>query len=392
MRLLAALAFIALTTGVSMAQDHTGEGESIPPSLTPLPIGEWWYGMYTASGETEGYARIQVSETKQGGRHVDWELHITYEGGSYEEARKITFTKDFNTSYTEISTGASRILAAREGKYMVGKSGVDDLRVEVAEDAVSGMGFMLAACLALKEGTTLVRPEFNEAADLKAQGEMQLTVGKRETLKLPEGEVEAWKIEQKRGNGTTLPVWVNDKREIVQTDWGNGSLMKLHRQSTKHLFQPKPPTLDQLEPDDKTKLLLTGVFAGFTLDEMWKLWTTPEGMAKWWAPASEMGAKVGEIYELRWPNPEKEGEFRWVLEGKLTHFDANKKLGFTWRWKHETDGPTLNVEVEFEAVKGGVKLTIHHGKFDPLNDDQQNRASLHQGWEFFCTKLKALRK
>lgn len=291
-----------------------------------------------------------------------------------------------------MQTGGRRILAAREGNVMVGKSGVDDLRVEVKEDAITGMGFILAACAPFNDGFKFSRPEYNEAQGLKAASETTFVVGDIEEVELPEGKVKARKITMQRGEkGPALPVWVNEAREIVQVDWGTKNYMKLHREKTDSLFKPVAPLLKQLEPDDKTKLVLTADFHGFKLTEMWELWATADGLKKWWPPEAEVEGKVGGKYVATWKN--EAGEITWQLLGKVEIWEPNKKLGYTWRWDSTPeDAPDLHVVVEFSEVTDGVRLKITHSAFDPDNDDQQNRASLHQGWEFFCNKLAALKK
>jgi uncharacterized protein YndB with AHSA1/START domain len=186
-----------------------------------------------------------------------------------------------------------------------------------------------------------------------------------------------------------MPIWVNDAREIVQIDWGSNHLMKLHRKSTKDLYKPAPPFLKQLEPDDKTKLVLTADFKGFTLDAMWNYWATGDGLTKWWPQEAEVEGKVGGKYQPTWRD--ENGELLWQLLGKIETWKPKTKLGFSWKWNTDPeDAPTLHVLVEFKEVEGGVNVKITHSKFDPNNDDQQNRESLKGGWEQFCTKLSKL--
>ena len=362
------------------------------PNLARMKLGEYWYGMYLPDGSTEGYARLSLRDTKQEGVHCDWELHISGEGWKYEEERKLSFDKDWRMTFSEMSSGGQRVLGARAGNVMVGKFGVDDLRVEVKDDADTGMGFILAAAMQQKQGTSITRTEYNEAQGLKEASEMTISCGEQEEVELPEGTVKAWKYTLSRGDdGPDLPIWVNAAREIVQVDWGTNNLMKLHRESTKELFKPAPPFLTQLEPDDKTKLVLTADFDGFTLDAMWDYWATSEGLAKWWPQEAEVGGKVGEKYEATWRN--EDGEILWQMQGKIETLEPKQKLGFTWKWQFDPeDAPTLHVLVEFKEVEGGVNVKITHSKFDPNNDDQQNRESLKQGWEQFCVKLNKLGK
>ena len=361
-------------------------------SFTRMKLGEFWYGMYLPDGTTEGYARMSLRETKQGGVHCDWELHIAYDGGQYEEERKITFDADWQMTYSEYEANGHRVLGAREGNVMVGKSGVDDLRAEVAEDAVTGMGFILAAGAELKAGTSFTRHEYNEANNFSDMDTTSFDIGEQEEIELPEGKIKAWRIDMQRSEkGKALPIWVNDAREIVQVDWGTNNLMKLHRQKTESLYDPKPPLFTELEPEDKTKLYITADFHGFTLDEMWDLWATGEGLTKWWAPEAEIEGKVGGKYQPTWKD--EEGNITWQLDGVVEIWEPKKKLGYSWKWNTDPeDGPTLHVIAEFKAIEGGVNIRITHKSFDANNDDQQNRTSIHQGWEFFGTKLAALKK
>src|SRR5690606_25129819 len=139
--------------------------------------------------------------------------------------------------------------------------------------------FILAACAPFNDGFKFSRPEYNEAQGLKEASETTFVVGDIEEVELPEGKVKARKITMQRGQkGPALPVWVNEAREIVQVDWGTKNYMKLHREKTDSLFKPAAPLLKQLEPDDKTKLVLTAAFHGFKLADMGEQWATADGL------------------------------------------------------------------------------------------------------------------
>jgi uncharacterized protein YndB with AHSA1/START domain len=284
-------------------------------------------------------------------------------------------------------------LLAREGNVLVGKDGINDLRLEVAENAISYFtAFLLAASMPLQQEGAVNRHAYDDRHGFKDAGDVTLQVEGQSKLKLPEGEVEAWKILVKLEKDTHT-VWVNANREIVQVAWAGWTvLMKLHREKTEHLFKRRKPTLTQLNPDDKTTLSFEGVFPGFTVDEMWKAWTTADGLKAFWAPKAEIEGKVGGKYWLLYPNDEKPGEYHYRMLGKITHWEPNKKFGSTWHWDFEPDEQVLNVEMEFEKVDAGVKLKITHGKFGDTKEEQDNRDSIAQGWEFFCTKLKKLKQ
>ena len=361
--------------------------EDVPAKLTPMKTGEYWYAQYTPDGTPEGYAHVAVRATKDGGVHISWDFHIA-SNGTYEEERETTFDADGVMTYTEFKSGLNRCVAAREGNVLVGKLGYDDLRVDAGTDAAGTLGWMLTAWMRQTEGATLTRTSYEEAAGLKNGGALNYKFGAAEKVKLDSGEVEAFKVTMElKMRGFERTVWVNKDRVVVQVDWGGGALMKLSDAKAKELFKPAPPVLEQLEADDKTKLVLQGDFAGYTLEEMWKAWATAEGITKWWPPLAEIEGKVGGKVELTWKT--EAGEIQWQLTGKVEVWEPNKKFGFTWRWNETPkETPDLHVLVEFSEVEGGVRVKVTHSEFDPLNDDQQNRESLKRGWEFFCANLK----
>jgi uncharacterized protein YndB with AHSA1/START domain len=358
-----------------------------PAKLAPMKTGEFWYAQYTPEGAPEGYAHVTVRDTKGGGVHVSWDFHIA-SNGTYEEERETTFNADGVMTHTEYKSGLNRCVASREGDVMVGKLGYDDIRVEAGKDAAGTLGWMLAAWLPQTEGATLTRTSYDEPSGLKPGGALNYKVGAAEKVKLDSGEVEAFKVSMElKERGFSRTIWVGKDRTIVQVDWGGGALMKLSDAGAKELFKPQPPVLEQLEQDDKTRLVLQGDFAGYTLEEMWKAWATAEGITKWWPPLAEIEGKVGGKFELTWKT--ETGEIQWQLTGKVEVWEPNKKFGFTWRWNETpAETPDLHVVVEFSEVEGGVRVKITHSKFDPLNDDQKNRESLKQGWEYFCTNLR----
>lgn len=395
MNLYIATLLIAFSATMILAQQAPAEGEEIPPADKPpaiMPAGMYWYGMYAADGEAQGFARLTATAQEGGGMLFDWELRIAYEGGKYEEQRKLALDSQAEMIRAEVaSSGRSRI-ATRDGSEMIFKADEEEQRVKVVNGAISaGMAFVLATSIEQREGATLTRHTYDEANEFKDLGEATFSVEKKEALKLPAGETEAWKILLKRGEDRSLQVWVNSRREIVQIDWGSGTLMKRHKEETTSLYKPGEPTFKQLEAEDKSKLQLEGVFPGFSLEEMWKHWTTAEGQAAWWAPKAEIEGKVGGKYELRWPKPDGDG-YLWELLGKVTHWEEHKTLGFTWRWSNEPEDQILYVVVEFEAVEGGVKLKATHSEFNESKESQANRQSLHDGWEWFGTRLKNLKK
>jgi uncharacterized protein YndB with AHSA1/START domain len=292
------------------------------------------------------------------------------------------------TGKSEINgTVAADSYDSKDGPVIKGRGGKEDLSVALKPDATTGMGFVLAPWLELKEGVSLTRTEYNEAASFAEVGPLTLTVKGREQLDLPAGKFNAWRVVVKREKGET-PVWVSEDRRIVQIDWGTNNLMKLHDKPTKELFKPQPPVFTELEPNSAKEHRLSGDFAGFTLGEMWKHWTTSEGMAKWWPQQAEIEAKVGGKFIMMWKDDA--GADVWTLDGKITALVEKKKLTFTWKWRQMPESPELEVTVEFSEIKGGVNLKITHG---PYEDEMDKVESGHlEGWQFFGAKLRKLKQ
>jgi uncharacterized protein YndB with AHSA1/START domain len=389
MRIFFSIAMMVAMTAVTLAQ--ASDGEIIPPAnYWPAKAGEFWYGIYDDKGNAQGYAQLVVTERPDGGRHFAWERKLVSDGGRLEEARKLSLDASGKMLDAEFQSGEFRASVTREGKDFTGKSGANKLRFEIKVGAVSTLAFVMATTMPLKAGAGIVCSEYNDTDDFKPIGETRLAVEQSEKLKLPEHETDAWKVVLARADGTRRAIWVSAEREIVQMDWGHGVIMKQHKESTKHLFKPPPPTLEQLEPDDKSRLSFVGDFPGFTLEEMWKSWTTQDGLAAFWAPKADIEGKVDGKYWLLYPN--EEGGYHYRMLGKVTHWDEHKKLGFTWHWDFEPESQVLNVEMEFEAVEGGVRLKIKHSKFGDSTEEQDSRKGIHEGWEHFCTRLKRLKR
>jgi len=204
--------------------------------------GEFWYRMQDADARPHGYARLRIDKADGDGLDVEWDLHVVFNGGSaYEEERSMALDAKNRLLRASYSGNGARAWARRQGERLMGAAHEADgresaLAVEAPDDAVTGMGFLLATGLPLERGATMTRSDFNEAAGFQPEGKVTLSVEKRETLDRPKGKIKAWKILLKREDGRTLPLWVNDRHVLVQADWGEGNLMVLSDEPTQDLF------------------------------------------------------------------------------------------------------------------------------------------------------------
>lgn len=121
-------------------------------------------------------------------------------------------------------------------------------------------------------------------------------------------------------------------------------------------------------------------------DRVFRAWTDPERLAKWWGPETrscpfvEMDPRPGG----RWRTcmRAEDGEEAWV-QGEYKEVDPPKRLVFSWAW--ETDGvPGHKTEVSIDFLDHGdeTEMLFCHRGFDSAE-----AARLHnQGWEssFVC--------
>jgi uncharacterized protein YndB with AHSA1/START domain len=343
--------------------------------------GDWWYSMNDPAGKPTGYAHLVISKTDPGGLRVAWELKINHAGNSYEEERTLILDKEWRLLAAAYKVGDNLVTDGRRIKDgWIAREGADPQ--EIPDDAGTGMSFVAAAFLPLEKGTVFKFTELNEAQEFKSLGETSIECMGREELR---GR-QVHRFLLTRQEGEPLPIWVDENHEIVQVDWGGGNLMIRSAASTKHLFKPIPPAVEEVASGRDT-LVLEGHFPKLTPEEMFDCWTRPERLTKWWPPEAEIEPEVGGKYHLAW----KEGD--WFLEGKITAFERGKRFAFAWRWRQEPDAPERKVAVAIAAhEKGGSKLTITHGPYKEDEKEQRARAGHLQGWAQFTVRLRELSK
>jgi uncharacterized protein YndB with AHSA1/START domain len=99
---------------------------------------------------------------------------------------------------------------------------------------------------------------------------------------------------------------------------------------------------------------------------VWKAWTTPEMLAKWWGPDNvtipecEIDAREGGRIYIVMEATEAMGQYkgtRWPMEGTITHAEPNAKLSYrTVAW---TEGAKETTQIDQTAE---LTLAEHDGK------------------------------
>ena len=97
--------------------------------------------------------------------------------------------------------------------------------------------------------------------------------------------------------------------------------------------------------------------------EVWKLWTTEEGLTSFFAPGARIEAKVDGLYEIYF-NPKAEPGMRGADGMRILAFEPERRLAFTWNAPPsipEIRGQRTMVVVELQpAGAGRTKLRFTH--------------------------------
>jgi uncharacterized protein YndB with AHSA1/START domain len=123
-------------------------------------------------------------------------------------------------------------------------------------------------------------------------------------------------------------------------------------------------------------------------EKVWRAWTDPQALKKWWGPGSDEPVSAAEL-DVR-----VVGRFRIVLGGPdgkdhecagvYREVVPNRKLVFTWTWPNTTPERESLVTVEFRAVGNGTELDfLHEQLFDETVRDDHKR-----GWSSSFDKLE----
>ena len=123
-------------------------------------------------------------------------------------------------------------------------------------------------------------------------------------------------------------------------------------------------------------------------EKVWRAWTDPQAVKKWWGPrpgepvaVAELDVRVGGRFRIVFGGAdggmhECAGEYREVV--------PNRKLVFTWSWPRTTPDRISLVTIVFKAVNGGTELDFRHEQFF----DEQVRDDHKRGWTGLLDKLE----
>ena len=122
-------------------------------------------------------------------------------------------------------------------------------------------------------------------------------------------------------------------------------------------------------------------------EKVWRAWTDPEALKKWWGPTpgepvslAELDVRVGGRFRIIFGGAEgREHECAGVYKEVV----PNRKLVFTWTWPRTTPERESLVTITFQAAQGGTELNFRHEGFF----DENVRDAHKRGWTTLLEKL-----
>lgn len=120
---------------------------------------------------------------------------------------------------------------------------------------------------------------------------------------------------------------------------------------------------------------------------VFKVWTTPEHLARWWGPKDfsvpsiKSDFREGGAWRSCIRSPE--GQDYWA-HGTYREILEPSRIVFTFTWEEENPTDTL-ITVTFEDEDGRTKLTFHQAPFPTV----ESRDGHTEGWEECMDRLAA---
>lgn len=123
-------------------------------------------------------------------------------------------------------------------------------------------------------------------------------------------------------------------------------------------------------------------------EKVWRAWTDPEAVKKWWGPgpgelvsAAELDVRVGGRFRIVFGGADGRAN---ECAGIYKEVSPNRKLVFTWTWPRTTPERESLVTITFQEVQGGTELVFRHERFF----DEKVRDDHKRGWTGVLDKLE----
>lgn len=137
----------------------------------------------------------------------------------------------------------------------------------------------------------------------------------------------------------------------------------------------------------KTSSLTVSQLVSAPPETVFRAWTVPSEIRKWWAPEDftvpfvEVDLQVGGEYRLGLQRPDADP---FHATGSYREIDAPRKLVFTWRWEPDQfgTGETL-VTIEFRAHGQKTEVVLTHEGFPSAEARDEHQ----KGWTSCLERL-----
>lgn len=144
--------------------------------------------------------------------------------------------------------------------------------------------------------------------------------------------------------------------------------------------------MEKARLDEKPSLNLTRSYP-VPPEKVWRAWTDPEAVKKWWGPGAgepvslaELDIRVGGRFRIVFGGPDGKAH---ECAGTYREVVPNRKLVFTWTWPNSTPERESLVTVTFRQAGGGTELVFLHEQFF----DEKVRDNHTRGWSGTLDKL-----
>jgi uncharacterized protein YndB with AHSA1/START domain len=122
-----------------------------------------------------------------------------------------------------------------------------------------------------------------------------------------------------------------------------------------------------------------------TPERLFKAWTDPEELARWFAPNPEL--TIDASVDLRVGGRYRVAMGPHVVVGSYREIDAPRRLAFTWQWETAEGAAETMVTVELEPVATGrTRLVLRHERLP----SESERSNHEQGWRAIFDRLEGL--
>jgi uncharacterized protein YndB with AHSA1/START domain len=139
--------------------------------------------------------------------------------------------------------------------------------------------------------------------------------------------------------------------------------------------------------DQKPSLTLTRRYP-VSPQKVWRAWTDPEAVKKWWGPGpgepvslAELDVRVGGRFRIVFGGADGRAH---ECAGVYQEVVPNRRLVFTWCWPRTTPDRTSQVTILLRAEGGGTDMEFRHEQFF----DEAARDGHQRGWSETFIKLE----